>query len=407
MQQNNYKDINELKVFKNDLFVGYLRRTHQGVELAFDQIFFNTHKTQNLTYKTKVSSLVLNYNGLNLPPFFAGLLPEGLRLKALVKELKTSEDDMFTMLVAVGHKVIGDVYIGSDVEKGFGFFNVKKVQDVNFYEVFFESIQDLNQLHFSESYPGVQEKISASMISFPLKMVSKEKSYILKLNPKDKPTLVHNEYACLNLAKKCGFKVNNARLVLDKDQNPGLLVERFDRIYDKLQSKEIKIHQEDACQFLDRYPADKYRLSMQDICKAITDISSAPVLEILNLTKMYIFNYLICNGDFHAKNISLFTDPKTQGVVLTPMYDVISTLIYGDDSMALKLDGRDSNFKRKNFIDFALRYSIPEGLMNREVDKILKNVVKNYELLLQIPNLTEKNKNHLKQTILQRVKDLE
>src|SRR3989338_10471379 len=115
------------------------------------------------------------------------------------------------------------------------------------------------------------------MISFPLKLTQTGKSYILKLNPADKNNLIQNEFCCLQLAKQCGFMVAKAKLVYDKDKNAGLLVERFDRF------NQNRIHQEDACQFVNRYPADKYRITVNQIADAIMLIANAPQLEILNL----------------------------------------------------------------------------------------------------------------------------
>ena len=120
--------------------------------------------------------------------------------------------------------------------------------------------------------------------------------------------------------------------------------------------------------------------------------------------KLYLFNYLVGNGDFHAKNISVHTQPKVNRTLLTPAYDLICTLIYGDQSMALKLDGRDSNFKRKYFVEFAKRNGIPETLMIREIDNILNAFQKNYELLFEIPDLTEKQKSHLIKSFKEKIK---
>jgi HipA-like protein len=46
-----------------------------------------------------------------VPPFFAGLLPEGVRLQAVVTGTKTSIDDHLTLLMALGTDMIGDVQI--------------------------------------------------------------------------------------------------------------------------------------------------------------------------------------------------------------------------------------------------------------------------------------------------------
>ena len=51
------------------------------------------------------------YDEVNLPPFFAGLLPEGLRLRALVQRVKTSEDDLFSLLLAAGADTVGDLSV--------------------------------------------------------------------------------------------------------------------------------------------------------------------------------------------------------------------------------------------------------------------------------------------------------
>ena len=80
-------------------------------------------------------------------------------------------------------------------------------------------------------------------------------------------------------------------------------------------------------------------------------ITNAPQLEILHLLRQYAFSYLICNGDLHAKNISLYT-LENGTITLTPLYDLINTAIYGDLYMALKVDGRDDNIKISNIYRF-------------------------------------------------------
>jgi HipA-like protein len=46
-----------------------------------------------------------------VPPFFAGLLPEGRRLSALRAAMKTSGDDELSLLLAVGGDTVGDIQI--------------------------------------------------------------------------------------------------------------------------------------------------------------------------------------------------------------------------------------------------------------------------------------------------------
>jgi len=394
---NDYKAINELEIYKKTEFAGVIRRTEYGCEFELNSAFRAHSNEAYFSYCIAKDSSKIVMQGDNLPPFFAGLLPEGRRLNALVDKIKTSKDDLFSLFSAVGSDCIGDIYVGNPAKAEFP--PAKKLEEVNFYSLFEETIAPESSLFDSKALAGVQEKISASMISFPLKLTKTGKSYILKLNPGDKNNLIQNEFCCLQLAKQCGFTVAKAKLVYDKDKNPGLLVERFDRYNQK------RIHQEDACQFLNRYPADKYRITVNQIADAIMLIANAPQLEILNLLSQAAFAYLICNGDLHAKNISLQT-LEDETITLTPLYDLISTAIYSDFNMAIKLDSRDDNMKRKVFTDFAERYQISVKVMNATLDKLLKRFTKYYPSLFTF-EMTDKKKNLLDGMIAKRISDLQ
>ncbi|USN46742.1 MAG: HipA domain-containing protein [Pseudobdellovibrionaceae bacterium] len=390
------KDVVELKIFRGELFAGILRRTQRGCELTFDPSFFKNPKYQTLTYKIKKQERPYTHHGVNLPPFFAGLLPEGLRFKALVSELKTSEDDLFTLLAASGTRVIGDVYTVASGIKNRNAVEIPKVSQIDFYEFFQQNIKAGLYETGDEAIAGVQEKLSASMISFPVRAAKENKSYILKLNPKDKPNLIFNEYQCLRLAKKCGIEVNSAKIVYDKNGNGGLLIERFDRVVAENNIIQ-KVHQEDACQFLDRYPADKYRLSFQEICTGLHELATAPAIETSKAIQLYVFSYLIGNGDLHAKNISLQTNPDTGRIQLTPAYDLICTYLYKDRKMAIKLDGRDDNLKRQHFVDFGLRFGLKEKAIHHFLDQLLEKVKKHQHLLFEIPGLSAKEETLLRE----------
>ena len=45
------------------------------------------------------------------PPFFDGLLPEGVQLEALLRSRKIDKDDVFTQLLAVGADLVGNVTV--------------------------------------------------------------------------------------------------------------------------------------------------------------------------------------------------------------------------------------------------------------------------------------------------------
>lgn len=47
----------------------------------------------------------------NFPPFFDGLLPEGIQLEGLLRTRKLDEHDLFGQLLAVGSDLVGAVTI--------------------------------------------------------------------------------------------------------------------------------------------------------------------------------------------------------------------------------------------------------------------------------------------------------
>lgn len=51
------------------------------------------------------------YEFEQFPPFFEGLLPEGILLDALLKQAKLDKSDYFGQLMLVGKDVVGDVTI--------------------------------------------------------------------------------------------------------------------------------------------------------------------------------------------------------------------------------------------------------------------------------------------------------
>lgn len=395
------KDANKIKIYKKGILCGYLfRRNDGGAEFTYDESYLVESQTLDLCFNMKKRKEPYIQHGVNLHPYFAGLLPEGLRLKYLVQRVKTSSDDLFSLFASIGHDCVGDVYTHSgkaaitpDLKE------IPKWNEINFYDFFLSTLaEDSDQSEFA----GIQEKISASMISLPI-TAGKKGASILKLNPTDKQNLVYNEWACLTLAQRCGISVNDFQLIEDKDGELGLLVKRFDRAC--IKDNIVRVHQEDLCQALNLFPSEKYRVSLKDIVYAIQKYSTAPLIEVYNLLKQITFSYLIGNGDMHAKNISLTESPTTGHIGLTPAYDLICTLIYGDTKMALKLDAKDSNLKRRDIIIFGQRFGLSRDAIESMMDDLLYNFNLNHHILFSIP-MTDQKSNFLSKEIISRINAL-
>src|SRR5260370_8245315 len=104
---------------KGDVYIGdglaaHLVRGH-GDTISFDYIA-GQRPTQARTRDRSVSWSLLRSGeypvvttGGAVPPFFAGLLPEGVRLGLVTTSTKTSPDDHLTLLLAIGASTVVSV----------------------------------------------------------------------------------------------------------------------------------------------------------------------------------------------------------------------------------------------------------------------------------------------------------
>jgi len=165
-----------------------------------------------------------------------------------------------------------------------------------------------------------------------------------------------------------------------------------------------RLHVEDGCQFLNLYPASKYAVSARQLIEAIADLVTAPEVEVLRFLHLYAVSYIIANGDLHARNVSLLRGLDGR-VTLSPTYDLLTTLPYGDARMALKLEGRDQNLERKHFVTAGRRAGVPEAAISRLLDRLTRKAADWVEGVDTI-GLKNKAAEHLKRTMHSRLSDL-
>ncbi|MCA0370049.1 MAG: HipA N-terminal domain-containing protein [Proteobacteria bacterium] len=75
--------------------------------------------TYDPTYQGPMISLTLPvrlepYTWDAFPPFFDGLLPEGMQLEALLRIHKIDKDDLMSQLITVGEDLVGAVSVRGD-----------------------------------------------------------------------------------------------------------------------------------------------------------------------------------------------------------------------------------------------------------------------------------------------------
>jgi serine/threonine-protein kinase HipA len=89
-------------------------------DYAGDLIEFEKKKSYKFIYNENYSgppvSLTMpldkkEYEYQNFPPFFEGLLPEGIQLDALVRQTKTDKNDFLSILIITGRDLVGSVTV--------------------------------------------------------------------------------------------------------------------------------------------------------------------------------------------------------------------------------------------------------------------------------------------------------
>lgn len=301
-----------------------------------------------------------------VPPFFAGLLPEGRRLTNLRRAVKTSADDELSLLLAVGRDTIGDVQVvpaGEPPESP----ETRVVLDGDVSTTRFADVLSDAGVVDPVGLPGVQEKASARMISVPVHQAGER--YLLKVDPPEYPHVVENEALFLALAREVGVPSAEARVVRDAGGRAGLLVKRFDRVA-LPDGGARSLACEDACQVLARWPADKYALSAEDAVLGLARHCPARTLAVRDLYRQLVFAWLTGNGDVHAKNLSIL---RTEGGEwrVSPAYDLPATVPYGDRTLALSVQGRTEGVSRRRWLAFAEAIGLPSRTAVRALDELL------------------------------------
>lgn len=157
----------------------------------------------------------------------------------------------------------------------------------------------------------------------------------------------------------------DADVVEHRDGRLALAVRRFDRMPGGT-SRPV----EDACQVLNRYPADKYTVTTEPACAALSMATGAPVVAGRELLRWVAFAYVSCDGDLHAKNLSVIgRDHGEFGIA--PAYDLPSSFPYGDTTMALSLNGKDrENIGHADMLALASQLRVSRRAAEKVIDGV-------------------------------------
>jgi serine/threonine-protein kinase HipA len=279
------------------------------------------------------------YSHEQIAPFVANLLPEGDDLRARLEQLlHIDKKDDFGLLKAIGRECAGALSFWpegqspNDQAQSYSRLSLEEFQEWREYA--HQHPLRFRGLTLRLSLAGAQAKTALyfdPLDNAYLPENGAPTSHILKPNIQGcLPGTVYTEYLSMELA----------RAVLGKDEVPQVdiwqncyRIRRYDR--QKAYAHLRRLHQEDFCLALGRYPARKYESEQQPekllaACFGLLDqlgeqdLVAAPVLERQRLLNQVIMNVLLHNPDAHLKNYALLLCDNGK-IQVSPMYDSLCT----------------------------------------------------------------------------------
>lgn len=336
---------NVLNVYCNNIIAGQLKlSTNRLFEFKYDIAWIEDLNAYPLSIRLpfKKDIFLDEYSR----PFFENLLPEFDIRYLIAHQFGISEKNIFGILENIGGECAGAVSLLP--------INKKNVQQGNYKllnEIELDTI--VNKLpkhplmadqHLRLSLAGVQNKLPIYIADnkFYLPYGTKASSHILKPPIKHFSNTVINEYFCMVLANFMELPV--PRVMIHNYKQPLYIIKRFDRVLDNNKDL-IRLHQEDFCQAMGVLSEQKYEVeggpSIKQCFELIRNFSIQPAMDLENLLKWVIFNYIIGNSDAHGKNLAFII--TKDGPYLSPFYDILCTNIYPELSSktAMKIGGEN------------------------------------------------------------------
>ena len=95
------------KVYMHKELAGYLTEMERNKKYRFS--YDENYRGEPISLTMPVEFKEFNFN--SFPPFFDGLLPEGIQLDGLLRIKKIDKDDYFSQLIATGADLVGAVSV--------------------------------------------------------------------------------------------------------------------------------------------------------------------------------------------------------------------------------------------------------------------------------------------------------
>ena len=316
--------------------------------------------------------------------FFENLLPPDQVRRKLGPILHLSRHNVFGFLEALGGDCAGAISLWPHGETPLsGKECVKRLDEDDAAEILGSLKKRPLYVNGIDGYrisgSGAQNKLIARIVNghIDLPLFGAPSTHIIKPAIQDYEDSVYNEYFSMRLAERLGLATAKCGLMRVKGRIC-YWTERFDR--EVVNGQVRRLHQEDFCQICGISGELKYESEGGPSfaqCMAVMKDMKISLADRLSFIDRMIFNYLIGNADAHGKNSSILYRGKGQRR-LAPIYDVMSTAIYGNLSRvnAMSIGGarKFADVKRERFGTMAQEAGMRPQLAIDRLDRLVARI---------------------------------
>jgi len=371
-----------LAIWLYGIKVAIVEEDHRRLRLGYTAEALDSFPTGSPLLSLKLPLSSDRYpNGITRA-FLDGLLPEGDPRRAIAEDFGIRADDTFGLAQALGRDCAGALVIQPDEEPAPPEATTRTAEPLN-EEQLATLVDNLRDVPLGAdrrvriSLAGVQEKLLLTRMPdgrWGRPVGGTPTTHILKPEIRTYPNTVENEAFCMRLAKHLGLRIADVETTAIAGRKL-IVVTRYDRQIERSGAVR-RLHQEDFCQATGTPPRSKYQEdggpSLRQIAQILQNVHPEGMSELLRAITLHV---LVGNGDAHAKNVSLLHEQS--GVLrLAPLYDVMSTLYYGDDRLAMYIDNvhRTNRVTVDRLVNEATSWGLPRARSSANVNDLLDAV---------------------------------
>ena len=345
------------------------------------QLFKNAHFTYNYDPTADAQDQVSVTMGVRnesytrgaLFPIFEMNLPEGFVRHYVYERLRkvAPVDDMLFLALS------GDNGIGRNTYRTDN-LDAEAIEPVSLDSILgshnssslFRDLVETYLLHTSTGVSGVQPKVIVPEDRGTLALPT----LILKSGNAEYPNIAINEFVCMSIAKEAGIKTPEFWITEDQQL---FVMRRFD-----ITESGQRLGMEDFSVLMGKPGDKKYEGRYETLLKA------ANIYEI-DVTEMYeqiVLSLIVGNGDAHLKNYAILYEDVTGPYQLSPIYDVVCTRPYGDETTALSIN-KSRDYPHRTYLEkvgkeFGVRE--PKAIIDRIAEAVSKISHDHMEIMNQL-----------------------